>query len=95
MKVTFLQTRDVGQSTARFMTLLTEGKLTHLDESKQPVLYQAVRGATKRPLGRDGLFAWNKMGSDVDISPLVAVSMAVQAAYTTKRHPGRKARVMR
>lgn len=95
VKVTFLQTRDVGQSTARFMTLLTEGKLTHLDESKQPVLYQAVRGATKRPLGRDGLFAWNKMGSDVDISPLVAVSMAIQAAYTTKRHPGRKARVMR
>ena len=60
----------------------------------QPQLAAAVKGATTRPLGQSGAIAWNKLGSDVDITPLVSTTLALYGAFTTKRHPGRRQEVM-
>lgn len=88
IRVTILQTKDVGQATGRFQDLLATGKLSHLPDDMQPSLAVAVRNVVKRPLGKSGLFGWNKTGTDVDISPLVACTYAMQGAYTSKRRPG-------
>jgi phage terminase large subunit-like protein len=40
----------------------------------QPMLTQAIKGAAKRPLGDS--WAWSRKSSAVDISPLVAVTLA-------------------
>lgn len=86
--------RDAGVAAGRFLDLLYQGKLTHLGEQPQQALYQAVRGAVKRPVGKAGAFAWNKMGTDVNISPLVACTNALHMAAVSKRKPGRKQKVM-
>ena len=86
--------RDAGGAAGRFLDLLYQGKLTHLGEQPQQALYQAVRGAVKRPVGKAGAFAWNKMGTDVNISPLVACTNALHMAAVSKRKPGRKQKVM-
>ena len=69
-------------------------KILHLPDAEQPQLAMAVHGATLRDLGPNGAVAWQKKGSDVDISPLQAVTLALHGAYTTKRRPGRKQKVM-
>ena len=51
-------------------------------------LDQAVAGATVRKIGVEGAFGWNKLGSDVDISPLVAATLALHGAVTSTRRPG-------
>lgn len=85
--VTILQTKDVGQACGHFLDLLTLKQLTHLSDEKQPQLADAVSHVVTRPLGKSGLFGWNKTGSDVDISPLVACTYAMHGAYTSKRDP--------
>lgn len=94
MKPLVFTTRQVGQASGRFMDMLTQGQLRHLAENKQQPLWDSIKGATTRPLGKAGQFGWNKTGSDIDITPLTAATYALQAAYTSKRHPGRKARIM-
>lgn len=49
-------------------------------------LTAAVKGAVKRDLG-DGLWAWHRMSSDVDISPLVALTGAVDGHVTAPAAP--------
>ena len=94
MKVTLTSAQDMGKACGRFQDMLADGTLIHLPDDLQPQLAAAVNGATVRPIGQSGAFAWNKLGSDVDISPLVACTLALWGAYTTKRHPGRKQKVM-
>lgn len=91
--VTVSTYQQMGQACGRFQDLLTAGKLTHLDEMAQEPLYAAVRNATTRKIGSGGAFGWNRIGSDIDISPLVAVSLSLQGAWTSKRRPGRKQRM--
>lgn len=85
---------EMGRACGRFMDMLNDKTLIHLPDTMQPQLAAAVKGATIRPIGRSGAFGWNKLGSDVDISPLVACTLALWDACTTKRHPGRKQEVM-
>lgn len=51
-----------------------------LKHSNQPALNAAVAGATRRPYG--DAWAWNRRTATVDISPLVAVTLARWAALT-------------
>jgi hypothetical protein len=56
----------------------------------RPALDAAVAGAAKRPLGDS--WAWARQGLSVDISPLVAVSLArwghaTRAAHLHNRRP--------
>lgn len=94
IKVTVTGMQDMGRACGRFRDMLADGTLIHLPDDMQPQLANAVRNATTRPLGTSGATAWNKMGADVDISPLVACTLALWGAHTTKRHPGRKQKVM-
>lgn len=64
-------TREVAQATGMFYDAVLQGGLAHLD---QPSLKAALAGAQQRPLG--DAWAWARKGSAVDISPLVAVTLA-------------------
>ncbi|WP_338024156.1 terminase [Bifidobacterium amazonense] len=86
--------QEMGRACGRFQDMLRDGTLSHPPDSMQPQLAAAVKGAIIRPLGPNGAYAWNKLGTDIDISPLVACTLALYGAYTTKRNPNRKQEVM-
>lgn len=87
-------TNGMGQACGRVLDVLTAGTLKHLSDADQPQLATAVANATTRPIGKSGAFGWNKTGSDIDISPLIACTMALQGAWTTRRNPNRWQHVM-
>lgn len=64
--------RAMGQACALFYDLLHEGELVHLG---QPMLDSAVGGARRRRM-RDA-WAWSRDSVSVDISPLVAATLAL------------------
>ena len=74
--------------------LFRSGKLTHLPDDKAPALATAVANATTRSIGKSGAVGWNPMGSDIDISPLVACTLALYGTTITKRDPDRVQEVM-
>ena len=90
VRVMVTNTQEMGRACGRFFDMLNQKTMLHLPDADQPQLADAVRGATLRPLGQGGAFAWNKLGSDIDLTPLVACTLALYGAYTTKRHPGRR-----
>ena len=94
VKVTVTNMQEMGRACGRFLDMLKAGTLKHPRDEYQPQLAAAVKGATTRPLGQSGAIAWNKLGSDVDITPLVSTTLALYGAFTTKRHPGRRQEVM-
>jgi hypothetical protein len=63
--------RDATQACGQLYDAVTEGTLRHLD---QPMLNAALAGARRRDLG--DAWAWARKGLSVDISPLVAVTLA-------------------
>ncbi|PLS26251.1 terminase large subunit domain-containing protein [Bifidobacterium parmae] len=90
IKVTITQTRDLGAATGRTLDMIHAGTLQHLDADHQPQLNTAALNATTRPIGQSGAFGWNKTGGDIDISPLVAVTLAAYGTTITKRNPNRR-----
>lgn len=73
--------RDAAQACGAFYDLVTDAKaLRHLD---QPELAVALAGATKRPLG--DAWAWDRKGVGIDLSPLVAVTLAAWG-HATRAH---------
>jgi hypothetical protein len=67
-----MSTRDLGQACEAFSAAVTAAGLRHLDD---PVLAKAITGAGRRDIG-DGLWAWSRRKSDVDICPLVGATGA-------------------
>jgi hypothetical protein len=63
--------RDVANACGQFYDAVTEQTLSHLDQAP---LATALAGAQKRPLG--DAWAWARRGVNVDISPLVAGTLA-------------------
>jgi hypothetical protein len=63
--------RDAAQAFGQFRDLADAGRLAHLGQDD---LAAALAGAVTRPLG-DAL-AWDRRSASVDISPLVAVTLA-------------------
>ena len=76
---------DHARACGHFVDRLTAATLTH---RAQAVLDDAIIGAARRPLGDAWL--WSRRHSAVDISPLVAVTLAAWAA-ATRRGGGRGA----
>lgn len=73
--------RDAGQACGQFYEAVVDTKvLRHLD---QPALTAALSGAQRRHLG--DAWAWARKGVSVDISPLVAVTLAAWG-HTTCAH---------
>lgn len=68
---------DHARACGTFVDRVTAGTLTH---RAQAVLDDAVAGAARRPLGDAWL--WSRSRSTVDISPLVAATLAGWAAAT-------------
>jgi phage terminase large subunit-like protein len=68
-------TRELVQACGAFHDDATNDRFRHID---QPDLNAALFGAATRPVG--DAWAWNRKTSDVDISPLVAVTLARWAA---------------
>lgn len=67
---------ELGQACGRLIDMVEDAELAHLGSQE---LRDAVRGARTRPIG-DGAFAWGRRPSAVDISPLVAATLALGAA---------------
>jgi hypothetical protein len=65
------KTREVAMAAGQFYDAVTDQSLSHLDQAP---LATALAGAQKRPLG--DAWAWARRGVGVDISPLVAVTLA-------------------
>jgi hypothetical protein len=65
------KTRDVVQATGQFYDAVAEGTVSHHDDAP---LASALAGAQKRTLGE--AWAWARRIVSVDISPLVAVTLA-------------------
>jgi phage terminase large subunit-like protein len=69
---------ELGQACGLIEDAISAQSIRHLG---QPMLTQAIKGAAKRPLGDS--WAWSRKSSTVDISPLVAVTLANWALETT------------
>lgn len=85
--VTLTTARDMGQACGAFFDAVTNDppSLTHFD---QPMLAKALGAAKKRPLG--DAWAWARKNTTVDISPLVAVTLALHGLGISE--PGKKKR---
>lgn len=73
--VTQANSQDHAQACGILYDAVRERQLRHTGQAS---LQDAVRGATKRPLG--DAWAWSRKNSSVDISPLVAVTLALWGA---------------
>ncbi len=91
--VTVTGPTDMGRAAGRFLDMLRDRTLTHL---RQAPLDAAADAAITRPIGHEGAFGWNKLGTGSDISPLVAVTLALHGAKTSSRRPtGKPQRIIR
>jgi hypothetical protein len=79
LKVEEVSPGEHSQACGGLLAAVISGELVH---ERQPVLDLAVKGATRRPYG--DAWAWNRRSATVDISPLVAVTLARWAATTSK-----------
>jgi hypothetical protein len=68
---------DHAKACGLLVDLVDEEQIRHLGSGE---LASALRGATRRPLG--DAWAWSRKNSTVDISPLVAVTLALWGAVT-------------
>ncbi len=66
---------ELGQACGRLVDAVNEKTVRHLGSAE---LDDAIRGAKSRPLGDS--WAWSRKTSHVDISPLVAATLALSAA---------------
>lgn len=66
--------REYATACGRFYDEAMGGLLAHLD---QPALNVALSKAGKRPIGSEGAWGWNRKTADADITPLVAVTLAI------------------
>ncbi|MFC8549724.1 terminase [Streptomyces sp. NPDC057273] len=63
--------REIAQAVGQFYDAVADKSLSHIDQAPLAV---ALAGAQKRPLG--DAWAWARRGVGVDISPLVAATLA-------------------
>ncbi|HVN51046.1 MAG TPA: hypothetical protein VMT43_06410 [Acidimicrobiales bacterium] len=77
VKVSPVTSTEHGRGCGMFYDAVEDGTLRHLGT---PELRSAVRGATQRTLGE--AWAWSRRNSSVDISPLVACTLALWGAAT-------------
>jgi len=77
IEVTAVTAPDHAKACGLLYDMVDDRELRHLGGSD---LRDAVKGATKRPLGE--AWAWSRKNSAVDISPLVAATLALWGAST-------------
>jgi predicted Fe-Mo cluster-binding NifX family protein len=83
IEVTKLDGSQYAEACGRFVDVVSEGSLRHRGSLD---LMNAIRGAKTRPLGDRWL--WSRKNSSVDISPLVAATLALYAAMGSPQDYG-------
>ncbi|MBJ8342787.1 hypothetical protein JGU71_28245 [Antrihabitans sp. YC3-6] len=73
VKVIVTSAVDMGKACGGLREDAVEGRLTH---AAQPQLDAALAGAKKRDIRDAGMWAWDRKDQTVNISPLVAVTLA-------------------
>lgn len=84
VNVEMLSTTDHGRACGLFVDLVDQGVLRHFPRKE---LTNAVKGAARRPLG--DAWAWSRKNSTVDISPLVAATLATWGLHQGEAAPFR------
>lgn len=64
---------DMAKACGGFYDAAIEGRLTHFD---QDPLNAALTGARKRPIGMAGGWGWDRKNYEINLSPLVSVTLA-------------------
>lgn len=80
VKVTSPRVREFGAACARFVDGVRLGDVRHID---QTALNHALSVARKRRLGDTELWAWNRKNAGADITPVVAVTLALWGAQNS------------
>jgi len=80
LKVSVLTAKEHAQACGSFFDAVQQRKLRHIGQLNLSV---AIKGAQKRPLG--DAWAWSRKTSTVDISPLVAATLAFWGSQTLRR----------
>jgi len=75
IEVRVVTSKELAQACGTIYDAFEQESVRHLDTAE---LNAAIKGAVKRPLG--DAWAWSRKSSNVDISPLVAVSLALWGA---------------
>lgn len=75
LELTEVSAADHAKACGQLVDLVAQDRLRHLGDGD---LLAAVKGATRRPLG--DAWAWSRRSSAVDISPLVAATLALWAS---------------
>ena len=78
-----MSARDHAHACGFFYDLVMEGRMRHRPE---PLLDRALEGAIRRSAG-DGAWTWSRKSSAVDISPIVAATLAL-ASVPDDAHGG-------
>jgi hypothetical protein len=86
VKLVVTGARDMAQACGAFYDAATDGTLVHIDS---PLLNRAVAGARKRNIGSEGGWGWNRKDNTIDITPLVAVTLAMHGLSTKRRRGSR------
>jgi hypothetical protein len=81
--VTAVSAKEHAQACGQLYDAATQRTMRHLGTLE---LTAALDGAVKRPLG--DAWAWSRKSSSVDISPLVACTIALWGAQTVETAPG-------
>jgi hypothetical protein len=76
-EITVVNAKEHAQACGMFFDAVDQDQLRHIGQRE---LTDAVRGGVKRPLG--DAWAWSRKNSSVDISPLVAVTLAYWGVQT-------------
>lgn len=82
LQIVEVSTRQMVAGCGKFYDLATQGRLRHID---QVPLNAAVAGSKKRNLG--DAWAWHRRDNTVDVSPLVAATLALQAHIAPELRP--------
>jgi hypothetical protein len=82
LQIVEVGTRQMVAGCGKFYDLATQGTLRHID---QVPLNAAIAGSKKRNLG--DAWAWHRRDNSVDVSPLVAATLALQAHVAPELRP--------
>jgi len=88
--VRIINARKHAQACGQFFDRATTATLRH--RGSQPELSSALAGAKKRNLGE--AWAWHRRDTSVDVSPLVAVTLAVGALLDPEAEPAAPVQVL-
>ena len=80
IEVTIVNGKEHAQACGMIFDAVNQDTLRHIGQAE---LAEAIRGAVKRPLG--DAWAWSRRNSSVDISPLVAVTLALWGVQTLEQ----------